>query len=124
LTVPLDNKDKIGIIIAVANLLVVVILGYSAYTLSMVQNSLSQSQYQLELSKQRANMSILVSQQFNQNWTFVADGAYLTVNGSLVNEGSRDALVESMQISAIYHFQMVLHIASPLLTLTLQNIAR
>lgn len=100
----MENKDKIGIIIAVANLLAVIFLGISAYTLSLAQNSLSQSQYQLELSKQRANMSILVSPQFNQNWAFVANGAYLTVNGTLVNEGTRRALVESMELSAIYHF--------------------
>jgi len=100
----LKNKDKIPIVISIISLAVSTILGINTLNLYASQNSLSQALYELQVANMRANMSILINPQFDQQWTFVADGVFLTVNGTLVNEGSREALVRRMDLSVTYHF--------------------
>jgi hypothetical protein len=101
----LENKDKIPIIISIISLLTTI--GMSAYfsvrqnSLIQEQDSLSQRLYQLQAASMRANMSIFA---FNQNWTFTTDGVFLTINGTLRNEGTREAIVRSMGLSVTYHY--------------------
>ncbi|MGA2310225.1 MAG: hypothetical protein ABSG57_11865 [Candidatus Bathyarchaeia archaeon] len=114
----MENKDIILIFISILSIASTTILGITTYSLNAHQNSLSQAQnsliqaqnnlsqalYELQVANMRANMSILVNPQFDQHWAFVANGVFLTVNGTLVNEGSRDAIVESMGLSVTYHY--------------------
>jgi|GEM_PF-6259127 len=100
----LENKDKILMFTSILSIASTTILGITTYNLNARQNSLSQAIYELQVANMRANMSILVNPKFDQHWALVANGVYLTVNGTLVNEGSRDALIESMGLSATYHF--------------------
>ncbi|MGD0979554.1 MAG: hypothetical protein ABR962_10505 [Candidatus Bathyarchaeia archaeon] len=118
----MENKDKIPIIISIFSLLVAFSsVGLTAYfslrqnslsqeqnNLVQAQNNLSQELYELQVANMRANMSILVDPQSNQNWTFVGSGleggSFLTVDGTLVNEGSRTALLRSMSLSVTYHY--------------------
>jgi hypothetical protein len=72
---------------------------YFAWKSQDLQNSL----YNLQVASTRADISILFNPLVNQNWTFTSDGAYLTVNGTLSNEGSRDAIITKMELSMIYN---------------------
>jgi hypothetical protein len=57
----------------------------------------------VQIASRRADISILVDPARNQNWTFVVPGgAYLTVNGTFCNEGTRTAIIKELELSMIY----------------------
>jgi hypothetical protein len=104
----LQIKKNLPYIVSIISLLVTLVFSIiTAYT-AFQQNSLSSALYELEAASKRADMSILINTHLNQNWTFVTGlvggGAYFTVNGTLTNEGSRDAMIESIELSVTYNF--------------------
>jgi len=87
-----DNMKRTEI----AHIMILLILGIGELWLGY-------SVWKLQVAATRADISILVNPH-NQNWTFVLNGGYLTINGTLRNEGSRAAMIKELQLSALYHF--------------------
>jgi hypothetical protein len=76
----------------------------STIILGILGGFLAYSTYGLQIASTRADVSILFDPLLGQEWNFTSAGCYLTVNGSISNEGSRMAVVEEMQLSMIYNF--------------------
>jgi len=87
------------------HLLVIIGLGIGEILLTIWTLNVQNTALNLEIASRRADISILVDPTHNQNWTFmVPGGAYLTVNGTFCNEGTRVAIIKEMELSAIYFF--------------------
>jgi len=85
------------------NLLALVVLGIGEIWLAVSMLNIQSATLNLEIAGRRADVSILVDPAHNQNWTFVVPGgAYLTVNGTLCNEGTRTAIITQLELSMIY----------------------
>ena len=95
----LHNKFLlVQIIVAIVQILSTIILAILALN---IQNAM----LNLQTEARRADISILVDPIYNQNWTFIVPGgAYLTVNGTLCNEGTRVAIIKQIELSMIYLF--------------------
>jgi len=87
----------------VLNILITISLSFYAAWLQLSLYNLQSSLYNLQVASTRADVSILFNPALDQNWTFVTNGAYLTVNGTLSNEGSRTAIIEEMELSMVYN---------------------
>lgn len=58
----------------------------------------------LQTTSMRANMSILINPQVDQQWTLDSNGALLTVNATIKNEGSREAILKNVDLMVTYHY--------------------
>jgi hypothetical protein len=97
----MDKGDKIN---AIATIFLAIIIGVSQLYLAWQNNELNNKLYQLQASSVRADISILVNPS-QQNWAFTSDnGTAFTINGLLVNEGSRSAEILSIGASATYDY--------------------
>lgn len=84
--------------IAVASVLISISVGIFSVLYPIYS---AQSLYE---ASQRADISILLNPANDQHWTFiVGSGGFLTVNGTLCNEGSRSATIRELELSLIYY---------------------
>jgi hypothetical protein len=60
--------------------------------------------HDLTISSTRADISIFIEPISVQNWTFVSNGVYLTVNGLLKNEGTRTTLIKKISLYATFPY--------------------
>jgi hypothetical protein len=81
--------------INLVNLLAIILIGIGEIVLGV-------RMLNLEIASKRADISILIDPARNQNWTFVPNGVYLTVNGTFCNEGTRTAIIKELELSMIY----------------------
>lgn len=93
----MDRKDVITI-------LVTIVLGVSQLYLYFSMLSIQSALLNLQSESKRADISILLNPSHNQNWTIVSNGVYLTVNGTLSNEGTRTAIIKQMELSVVYNW--------------------
>jgi len=92
-------KDNIPTI----NTLATVVIGFLTVLLGIAVYNLQANVYNLQESGQRASISLLVNPVLNQNWTFVDNGVYFTLNGTFSNEGSRVAIIKELDLSIAYN---------------------
>lgn len=60
--------------------------------------------HDLTVDSTRADISVFIEPINVQNWTFISEGVYLTVNGMLANEGSRTTLINKIELYAIFPY--------------------